>query len=113
MFIRKLFVPLQTILCTCRDKWHCARIKDREVRRCTEGLTHRLTRDYAMVGWTDGRDAESLLPKNNKSKRVLLARAKRSCINVSTFVNSETILLPLTSHHSPLESELVKHAKLK
>ena len=66
MFIRKLFVPLQTILCTCREKWHYARIKDREVRRCTEGLTLRLTRDYAMVGWTDGRDAVMLLPTNQQ-----------------------------------------------
>ena len=66
MFIRKLFVPLQTILCTCRDKWHRARITDREVRRCTEGLTLRLTRDYAMVGWTDGRDAVMLLPTNQQ-----------------------------------------------
>ena len=68
---------MQTILCTCYDKWHCARIKDREVRRCTEGLTHRLTRDYAMVGWTDGRDAESRLP-TNQQVQTSVARAGKA-----------------------------------
>ena len=102
MFIRKLFVPLQTILCTCRDKWHCARIKDREVRRCTEGLTHRLTRDYAMVGWTDGRDAESLLPKK---QQVQTSSARTGKAKLYKRLNFRKLRdYSLTSHLSPLTS---------
>lgn len=32
-------------------------VQDRDICSRTEGLTDRLTRDYAMVRWIDGKDA--------------------------------------------------------
>ena len=102
MFIRKLFVPLQPILCTCRDKWHRARITDREVRRCTEGLTLRLTRDYTMVGWTEGRGADMLHPTNQQVQTSFARAGKAKLYKRLNFRKLRDY--SLTSHLSPLTS---------